>query len=245
MDLADHLRRARRIVFFTGAGASTEPPTSLPDFRSATGLYRNRTLMETLTRGTFFGDPEGFWLTFREVFLPWKRSEPNAVHRAPARLAALDKQVAVVTQNIDGLDVRCAIGFPVYELHGHLRTATCPDCGEQVSTDLCEVEIPRCGCGAVYKPDVVLFDDPLDLENVFLPAREAIGAADLLVVVGTSLTVAPANGLVLEREGMPMALLNRDATPYDALAAVVERRAAGLALSEALARLGAPPLGAA
>lgn len=234
MTLTEQLRRARHVVFFTGAGASTEPPTSLPDFRSATGLWRNRTLMETLTRGTFFADPEGFWETFREVFLPWRRALPNAVHRAPARLAALGKKVGVVTQNIDGLDVRCFTGYPVFELHGHLRTAACPTCGERVSTDTCEAGVPRCDCGDILKPDVVLFDDPLDFEAVFLPARDLMGEADLIVVVGTSLSVAPANSLVLERTRTPWVILNRDGTSYDDLAAMVERRPAGIALCEAL-----------
>jgi len=235
--LAEHLKQARRVVFFMGAGASTEPPTSLPDFRSSTGLWRNRTLTETLTRGTFFEDPEGFWLAFREIFLPWRKVEPNPVHRAPARLSALGKEVGVVTQNIDGLDARCATGYPVYELHGHLRTASCPECGARVSTDRCETGIPTCECGAVLKPDVVLFDDPLDFEGVFLPARDLIGKADLLVVVGTSLAVAPANLLVLERQGRPIALLNRDPTPYDEMAVLVERRPAGVVLDEAMSAL--------
>ncbi|MGC4121358.1 MAG: Sir2 family NAD-dependent protein deacetylase [Myxococcales bacterium] len=235
--LAEHLARYQRIVFFTGAGASTEPPTSLPDFRSSTGLWKNRTLMQTLTRGTFFEDPEGFWLAFRDVFLPWKDVQPNPVHKAPARLAALGKQVGVVTQNIDGLDARCSSGYPVHELHGHLRSAACPECGKRVSTDRCETGIPTCDCGAVLKPDVVLFDDPLDFESVFLPARDLIGQAEFLVVVGTSLAVAPANMLVLERRGLPMAMLNRDPTPYDDLAVVVERRPAGVVLDEALAIL--------
>lgn len=235
--LAEHLAKAERIVFFTGAGASTEPPTSLPDFRSSTGLWKNRTLMQTLTRGTFFEDPEGFWLAFRDVFLPWKSVAPNHVHQAPARLARLGKEVGVVTQNIDGLDFRCATGYPVHELHGHLRTAACPECGKRVSTDQCETGIPTCECGAVLKPDVVLFDDPLDFEGVFLPARDLIGRADLLVVVGTSLAVAPANMLVLERRGMPMAMLNRDPTPHDEMMAVVERRPAGVVLDEAVTEL--------
>jgi len=234
MALADYLRSARRVVFFTGAGASTEEPTALPDFRSARGLWRNRTLMETLTRDTFFADPEGFWEVFREVFLPWKSAHPNSIHRAPARLAALGKEVGVVTQNIDGLDLRCSTGYPVFELHGQLRTATCPSCAAQVSTDQCEKGIPRCACGAVFKPDVVLFGDPLDYENVYLPARELIAAADFLVVVGTSLSVSPANDLVLASSRAPVALLNRDPTPLDERAALVERRSAGTALREAI-----------
>ena len=235
--LADQLRPAERIVFFTGAGASTEPPTCLPDFRSAKGLWKNRTLMQTLTRGTFFADPEGFWETFREVFLPWKKALPNPVHQAPARLSRLGKDVGVVTQNIDGLDARCATGYPVFELHGHLRTATCPACAKRFPTEQCEQGVPRCGCGAVLKPDVVLFDDPLDMDGAFLPARRRLFDADLIVVVGTSLTVAPANSLVLEQAGTPMAFLNRDPTPYDDLAVLLERRPAGQVLDEALDEL--------
>jgi NAD-dependent deacetylase len=236
MDLPELLGASRRIVFFTGAGASTEPPTSIPDFRSAAGLWQDGALMEALTRGTFFRDPEGFWEVFRATFLPWKDRAPNAVHLAPARLAALGHEVGVVTQNIDGLDRRCSQGWPVYELHGHLRTTTCPACATVVPTEQLEPQgAPRCGCGAVLKPDVVLFDDALDFENVVLPAQQLLGKADLLVVVGTSLTVAPANLLAIEpmRTG-PAVLINRDPTPWDELARLVLHRPAGEVLGRAL-----------
>ncbi len=236
MDLLEELAAARRVAFFTGAGASTEPPTSLPDFRSARGLWNDRTLVEALTRSTFVEDPAGFWAMFKDLFMPWKTAPPNAVHRAPARLARLGKQVAVATQNIDGLDARCSTGYPVFEVHGHLRTMACPRCAARVSTDLVPVQgPPLCRCGEVFKPDVVLFDDALDWDGVFLPARDWIATADLLVVVGTSLTVGPANQLALDRpHGCPMVLLNRDPTPFDHEAAFVLHKPAGEVLSRAL-----------
>jgi len=239
MRLAQLLRPAGRVVFFTGAGASTEPPTSIPDFRSANGLWKDEELMAALSREHFFADPEGFWSLFRGIFLPWTRAEPNLVHRAPARLAALGKHVAVVTQNIDGLDRRCSTGHPVFELHGNLRGSTCPRCGRRTAyEDYPESGAPRCACGSPLKPDVVLFGDPLDLRGALLPARDQISRADLLVVVGTSLSVAPANGLVLERrDGAPMVIVNRDPTPYDRDAALVIRQTAGPVLDEAIAEL--------
>jgi NAD-dependent deacetylase len=243
MELLEALSGARRIAFFTGAGASTEAPTSLPDFRSASGLWNNRTLMEALTRGTFFADPAAFWAMFREIFLPWRTAEPNEAHRAPARVARLGKEVAVVTQNIDGLDQRCASGYPVFEIHGHLRTMTCPSCGSRASTDgVPALGPPRCPCGAIFKPDVVLFDDPIDWDGVFLPARDWIATADLLVVVGTSLTVGPANQLALDRPAhCPMILINRDPTPFDEKAALALHKPAGALLSRALDALEGKP----
>jgi NAD-dependent deacetylase len=233
--LPELLRSARRIAFFTGAGASTEPPTSIPDFRSASGLYSTRLAMSSLTRGNFFRHPEDFWVTFREIFLPWAGAQPNAVHRAPPRLAALGKEVAVVTQNVDGLDWRLAQGWPVYELHGHLRSASCPECGAVVEAERYpERGVPRCRCGAVLKPDVVLFDDPVD-QAVFADAAQALAEADLIVVVGTSLAVAPACLLVEEQiDRVPTAILNRDPTPLDGRARLVVRGSAGEALQAAL-----------
>ncbi|MGI5861670.1 MAG: Sir2 family NAD-dependent protein deacetylase [Myxococcales bacterium] len=242
MELARLLDAAFRVVFFLGAGASTEPPSCIPDFRSAQGLWRDRELMAALSRDYFFRDPVHFWELFGRIFLPWAHAQPNAVHRAPGRLAALGKQVTVVTQSIDGLDRLCSTGYPVYELHGSLRGATCPRCG---TTSLAESYPadgpPRCACGRVLKPDVVLFGDPLDYDRALRPAREAVDAAELLLVVGTSLTVAPANLLVVERGGTcPMVILNRDPTPYDQLASLVLHESAGPVLDAAIGLLEAP-----
>ncbi|HCF56476.1 MAG TPA: hypothetical protein DFS52_00565, partial [Myxococcales bacterium] len=142
----------------------------------------------------------------------------------------------VVTQNIDGLDRLCSTGYPVFELHGNLRGATCPRCGKTSAAESYPADgPPRCACRRVLKPDVVLFGDPLDYEGTLRPAREAIDAAELLLVVGTSLTVAPANLLVAERAGTcPMVILNRDPTPCDRLACLVLRESAGALLSTAL-----------
>jgi len=237
--LATLFAASRHIVFFTGAGASTEPPTSIPDFRSAAGLWRDRDLMESLTRSHFFREPARFWATFRDIFLPWADAHPNAVHRAPPRLAALGRLAGVVTQNIDGLDARLSTGYPVYELHGHLRSATCTSCAAKAPREAFATgELPRCRCGGLLKPDVVLFEDPLDFDGVVLPAKRLVDSADLLVVVGTSLAVAPANSLVLARKSRaPMVILNRDPTEADSEAELIIRDSAGQALSRALDEL--------
>lgn len=219
MEKAEILRRwvaqSRRIVFFGGAGVSTE--SGIPDFRSEDGLYRQtyRYPPETILSRSFFEThPAEFYAFYRDKML-FPHAAPNAVHR---RLAAWEEEgrlAAVVTQNIDGLH-QAAGSRRVLELHGSIHRNTCLGCGASYDLDfmLHTQGIPRCSCGGIVKPDVVLYEERLD-DAVLQGAAEAIAAADLLMVGGTSLAVYPAAGLLRYYEGNRLVLINRSATPYD------------------------------
>ncbi len=222
---------ARRIVFLTGAGISTE--SGIPDFRSETGLYANRIGPEIFDLHAFLADPTPFY-RFARRFLPiLEAAQPNAAHRAIARLARMPgKEVSVITQNIDTLHQ--AAGTPaVLAIHGNIERSHCLRCGTQVPTRslrsaILRGECPRHpGCGGIFKPDIVFFGEPLPAE-VFAAAEAAVRAADLLVVVGTSLTVQPAAGLPLLRSPQCRTLvINRSETWLDPEADCVIRGSAG------------------
>lgn len=190
--LAGILRESRNMVFFGGAGVSTE--SGIPDFRSSNGLWNEKLRIqltpEQLVSHTYFQKyPEEFFAFYRDKLI-YKEAKPNACHRALAELEQMGKLKAVVTQNIDGLH-QAAGSKTVYELHGSVLRNYCMDCGTPYDVEfiLAAEGIPRCTkCGGIVKPDVVLYEEALDSE-VVEDAVEAIGAADTLIIGGTSLVV--------------------------------------------------------
>ena len=201
----------KRGVFFGGAGVSTE--SGIPDFRSQDGLYRQKYKYppETILSRTFFDrHTEEFFAFYRDKMLCLS-AEPNAAHKKLARWEAEGKLAAVVTQNIDGLHQKAG-SRRVFELHGSVLRNFCMDCGRSypVSAVAEGTGIPRCACGGVIKPDVVLYEEPLDAATLEGAVR-AIRAADVLIVGGTSLNVYPAAGLIDFFEGDALVVVNRGA----------------------------------
>lgn len=224
-ELKKMLGSARRIVFFGGAGVSTE--SGIPDFRSAHGLYsgaQGRTYEEMLSLRYFLNHPDSFWDFYRNVML-YPDAKPNDAHYALARLEERGKLSAVLTQNIDGLH-QLAGSRHVVELHGAVHSNTCIRCGKRVSLEevLKTTGTPHCACGGVLKPDVVLYGEALN-EMVLEEAVTQVERCDLLIVGGTSLMVHPAAGLITyRRRGVPLVLINREETPYDDRAQLILRQ---------------------
>ena len=206
---------AKRLVFFGGAGVSTE--SGIPDFRSVDGLYNQKYKYppEEIISATFFRErPEEFFAFYKEKMLPLG-FEPNVTHKVLARWEREGKLSAVVTQNIDGLHQKAG-SKNVLELHGSVLRNYCTRCGRSYSAAFVKNSsgIPRCDCGGLVKPDVVLYEESLDSDVMYRAAR-AISEADVLIVAGTSLTVYPAAGMIAYYRGSRMVLINRDHTPYD------------------------------
>ena len=211
------------IVFFGGAGVSTE--SGIPDFRSVDGLYHQQFDYppETILSHTFFYQhPEYFYRFYRQKMLPLE-AQPNAAHKKLAELEAAGKLRAVITQNIDGLHQKAG-SKTVLELHGSIWRNYCTRCGKFYPPEFIRdcAGVPRCDCGGVVKPDVVLYEEGLS-EDVLHRAVHAISRADVLIVGGTSLTVYPAAGLIRYYRGSKLVLINRDETPYDTAADLVLR----------------------
>ena len=225
--LKQWISESKSAVFFGGAGVSTE--SGIPDFRSVDGLYNQKFEYppETIISHSFFvRKPEYFFRFYREKMLPLG-FEPNVTHKVLARLEAEGHLAAVVTQNIDGLHQKAG-SKRVFELHGSVLRNYCVKCGKFYRAEVVRDAkgIPLCDCGGIIKPDVVLYEEPLD-ENVMAGAIAAIGKADLLIVGGTSLTVYPAAGLLHYYRGQRLVLINRDETPYDSYANLVFHEALG------------------
>ena len=221
-ELAERFGRARRAVFFGGAGVSTA--SGIPDFRSADGLYHQHFKYppeEMLGHGFFMAHTEEFYQFYRERMI-CLTARPNRAHEKLAELEREGHLAAVVTQNIDGLH-QAAGSREVYELHGSVHRNICQKCGATYSAEwvLGTEGVPRCErCGGLVKPDVVLYGEQLD-EHVLLASVQAISRADLLVIGGTSLVVYPAAGLVDYFQGSDLVIVNRDPTPADAGADLV------------------------
>ena len=210
-----------KIVFFGGAGVSTE--SGIPDFRSEDGLYRQkyRYPPETMLSHTFFEEhPAEFFDFYRDKML-CPGAQPNAAHKKLAELERAGKLAAVVTQNIDGLHQK-ADSKNVFELHGSVLRNHCTRCGKFYPLEFIRGSegIPRCSCGGVVKPDVVLYEESLDRRTLEGAVR-AITDADMLIVGGTSLVVYPAAGLVDFYRGTRLVLINRSPTPLDRRADLV------------------------
>ena len=217
--LKQAINKAHKIVFFSGAGMSTA--SGIPDFRSATGLYKNTYRAEEMLSHTFFeNDPAEFYEFYKSKML-YPDARPNYAHEYIAKLQE-SKEVAVVTQNIDGLH-QAAGSKKVYELHGSVLRNYCTSCHQFYDLDyiINSEGIPRCKkCGAIIKPDVVLYEEGLD-EDVITRAVQAIATCDLLVVCGTSLVVYPAASFIRYFRGDTLAIINRDATSYDSQCDIV------------------------
>ena len=225
--LKSWIEQAHRAVFFGGAGVSTE--SGIPDFRSVDGLYHQKFDYppETIISRSFFDRrPEDFFKFYREKMLPLG-FEPNVTHRVLARLEQEGHLAAVVTQNIDGLHQKAG-SRRVFELHGSVLRNHCMRCGRAYPATFIRdcPGVPRCDCGGIVKPDVVLYEEPLD-EKTLTGAVTMISRADLLIVGGTSLTVYPAAGLLRYYGGDRLVLINRDETPYDNEASLVLHESLG------------------
>ena len=236
MDKIETLRKwiaeSSRIVAFTGAGVSTE--SGIPDFRSVDGLYNQKFDYppETIISHSFYErKPEYFFRFYREKMLPLG-FEPNITHRTFAQWEAEGKLLAVVTQNIDGLHQKAGSKI-VYELHGSVLRNYCTRCRKFHTAEFIKDSpgIPRCSCGGIVKPDVVLYEEGLD-QDVIEKSVMAIRRADLMIVAGTSLTVYPAAGFVNYYRGNRLVLINRDETPYDSYADLVIHDSLGKVLSQ-------------
>lgn len=233
-ELKNLIQDSSNIVFFGGAGVSTE--SNIPDFRSESGLYHAQKSYgyspETmLSHDFFYGNTEIFYRYYKENLI-YRDAMPNSAHIGLAKLEETGKLKAVITQNIDGLHQKAG-SKNVYELHGSVLRNTCTSCGAHFDLDyIMDIahsgrrgntvsDIPICDkCGAVVKPDVVLYGEALD-DSVVVGAVNAIEKADLLIVGGTSLAVYPAAGLINYFHGKDIVLINKDATPFDNRASLV------------------------
>ena len=224
--------RHNKIVFFGGAGVSTE--SGIPDFRSVDGLYHQTYAWppETILSHTFFmNKTEEFYKFYRDKMLV--AAEPNAAHKKLAELEEAGKLLAVITQNSDGLH-QAAGSKRVYELHGSVHRNYCMDCGAPYELSyMAEAEgVPRCkNCGGIIKPDVVLYEEALDQPTIDGAVR-ALQEADMLIVGGTSLVVYPAAGLIHYFGGDTTVLINKGQTGLDARADLVISEPIGEVLSQ-------------
>lgn len=226
------IAQSSRIVFFGGAGVSTE--SGIPDFRSVDGLYHQHYAYppETILSHSFFVQkPEEFYRFYREKLLI-DGAQPNPAHRRLARLEAEGKLTAVITQNIDGLH-QAAGSKKVLELHGSTLRNYCTRCHRFYPAKyIADSEgVPRCECGGIVKPDVVLYEEGLDSDTLEA-AVQALAAADLLIVGGTSLAVYPAAGLLQYYRGKELVVINKTATPADHRATLVIHAPIGKTLDD-------------
>ena len=230
--LKQWVAESKKIVFFGGAGVSTE--SGIPDFRSVDGLYRQKFAYppETIISHSFYErNPEYFFRFYREKMMPLGFA-PNITHQVLARWEQEGRLMAVVTQNIDGLHQKAG-SKQVYELHGSVLRNYCVRCHKFHSAEFVKnaVGIPRCDCGGIVKPDVVLYEESLDSDTIE-GAVASIAEADLLIVGGTSLTVYPAAGLIHYYRGKRLVLINRDETSFDTQANLVFHDSLGTIFSQ-------------
>lgn len=230
MDLQSMIDESSRIVFFGGAGVSTE--SGIPDFRSADGLYSQKYRYppeQIISHSFFMRDTEEFYRFYRDRMI-YPEARPNAAHLKLAELERAGNLTAVITQNIDGLH-SAAGSQNVIELHGSVHRNHCMKCGKPFGLEyiLSVPGVPRCNCGGIVKPDVVLYEEPLD-EDCINRAINAISEADMLIIGGTSLAVQPAAGLIRFFNGRRLAVINKTPTSADDEADIVINAIIGEAL---------------
>ena len=221
-ELKQFIDKSKNIVVFTGAGISCPPPTNIPDFRSANGLYSekygNVKPEEIISHSFFMKNPDMFY-EFYGSKMVYRNAKYNKAHKYFASLES-NHNVVVITQNIDGLH-QMAGSSKVIELHGSVHRNYCMRCHKFYSLDDIDVlHTPYCECGGIIKPDVVLYEEPLN-EEAIEEAINAIIKADLMIIVGTSLSVYPAASYVRYFRGECLALINIQKTPYDNMANLV------------------------
>jgi NAD-dependent deacetylase len=230
--LQDIIDESKSIVFFGGAGISTE--SGIPDFRSQDGLYNlhYKYPPEYIISHTFFEqNPKEFYEFYRDKML-YLNAKPSEAHCYLARLEAAGKVSAVVTQNIDGLH-QAAGSKNVFELHGSVLRNYCMRCGKAYSAQYIKQSsgVPKCSCGGTIKPDVVLYEEGLD-DNIVSGALRAISKADTLIIGGTSLVVYPAAGFINYFNGKNLVVINKTPTPADNIATLVINAPIGQVFSQ-------------
>lgn len=228
------IKDSSRIVFLGGAGVSVE--SGIPDFRSAGGLFSQKAAYppeEMLSHHFFINHTDEFFEYYRENMIH-DEAKPNGAHLALAKLENSGKLTAVITQNIDGLH-QIAGSKAVYELHGSIHRNYCMECNKFYGLEYVKKSkgVPRCSCGGIIKPDVVLYEEALD-SDVLTEALEHIVKADMLIVGGTSLQVYPAAGLINYYRGNRLVLINKSSTPYDGFADLVINDSIGRVLAAAM-----------
>lgn len=219
--LKEIINESKRVVFFGGAGVSTE--SGIPDFRSKDGLYNQKYKYppeEILSHTFFINNTEEFYKFYKDKMNSLKY-KPNITHIKLAELEKNGKLKAVITQNIDGLH-QYAGSKNVLELHGSIHRNYCMKCSKFYDAEYVfnSEGIPKCSCGGIIKPDVVLYEETLK-DDILEEAIMQIANCDTLIVAGTSLTVYPASGLIRFYKGNKLILINKDKTPYDKIANIV------------------------
>ena len=223
---------SKRLVFFGGAGVSTE--SGIPDFRSADGLYNQQYTYppeEIISHDFFYANTKEFYRFYRDKMI-FQDAKPNAAHLFLARAERAGKLDCVITQNIDGLHQKAG-SRRVFELHGSIHRNYCQRCKKFYSLDYIagSTGVPHCECGGVIKPDVVLYGESLD-DSVVSGALNAISRADTLIIGGTSLVVYPAAGLVNYFNGKHLVVINKSATSADSVAQLLIKAPIGETLSK-------------
>jgi NAD-dependent deacetylase len=230
--LKDYISNSDNIVFFGGAGVSTE--SGIPDFRSTDGLYfqKYRFPPETMLSRTFFyANTEEFYDFYKKKMISVD-AKPNKAHAKLSELEKSGKLKSVITQNIDGLHQKAG-SVNVLELHGSIYRNLCTKCGGKYGIDavINAAGVPYCDCGGIIKPDVVLYEETLD-DAVVSGSKLHISNADVLIVGGTSLAVYPAAGLINYYGGDKLVLINKSETPYDGRANLIIRERIGEVLGQ-------------
>lgn len=227
------IKNSNNIVFFGGAGVSTE--SNIPDFRSASGLYSENTQSnyspEEILSHSFFMDYTKEFYDFYKSKMIYTDAKPNDAHLVLADLEKMGKLKAVITQNIDGLH-ESAGSKEVLELHGSVHRNYCTKCHKFFDLDYIvkSKDVPLCDhCGSIIKPDVVLYEENLDMDTLY-KAIDYISKCQVLIVAGTSLTVYPAAGLIRYFKGKELVLINKTPTPYDKMAQIVINDSVGKTL---------------
>ncbi|MBO4667017.1 MAG: NAD-dependent protein deacylase [Bacilli bacterium] len=216
--LKEIIKESNNIVVFTGAGISV--PSGIPDFRSADGIYNQKTKFKAspediISHSFFVNNTEDFYSFYKDKMC-YPKAEPNAAHKYFADLEKKGKNVIVVTQNIDGLHQKAGSSI-VYELHGTIHQNFCQRCGRMFGLDyvMNSKGVPHCDkCGGIVKPNVVLYEEGLD-EDTISRSINAIMTCDTLIIIGTSLRVYPAAGFIRYFRGKYLIVINKDATAYD------------------------------